>query len=100
MVGGKALPQPGANCRCLIDIKPQPFGSVRAAVLSNFAEILMWLLEGNVASQRPASPILVGNTVRTKQVYQQACAMVDISTKDWRIMYANKPLAAIAGQHP
>ena len=60
----------------------------------------MWLLEGNVAQQRPASPILVGTTVRTKQVYQQACAMVDISTRGWRIMYANKPLAAITGLFP
>jgi len=86
--------------RCLVDTKPKKFGSARAAVLSNCAELLMWGLERAVMAQIPDSPVLKGEGVRDTKLYGQACALVDTAQPGWRILFANMPFTDLTGPPP
>jgi hypothetical protein len=59
----------------------------------------MWGLERAVMVKMPESPVLVGNAVRDKKLYNQACALVDTSRPGWRILFANKSFTDLTGEH-
>lgn len=81
-----------------MDSKPRKFTSEHAAVLCNFAELVMRVLEGQVLARHPASSVLEGSK-RSNEAYHQATAVVDTSADCWKILHANPAFDALSGSH-
>lgn len=86
-----------AHHRCAVHSKPMRFGRYRAALLSNFAELVMRVLEGAVLQKHPNSPVLDGYHCRGSAAYEQAYAIVDTSAPKWKILHANPAFNHLGG---
>ena len=76
--------------RCLLDTRPQSFGSARAAILSNFAEMMMWVLEGPAVTQS----LLVGGDADEEDTLRSA-SMPSFQLPRLRIPFSPFPRAQI-----
>ena len=81
--------------RCLWDTKPRAFDSASAAILSNFAELVMRELEMDAVMKRQLS--ISKMLKRAMDCYQQGYLFVDVSVPGWRIMHVNQAFSTSTG---
>lgn len=83
--------------RCLWDPKPRRFDSSSAAILSNFAELVVRELEMNAVMKRHLS--MANMLKRAMDCYQQGYLFVDVAVPGWRIMHVNQAFSTCTGTH-
>ena len=72
---------------CCVDQKPQQMDVDRAALLCNFAELVVRELEAGWAARRQRLHSL--RLLRAMDAYKQAFLFVDASRPGWRVLYMN-----------
>lgn len=84
-------------CRCVVDTQPRRFELDEVALICNFAELIMRMLEGQVMQNRPSSNILKGEHSRGPAAYQQAFAIIDAHAAGWPILASTPSFDEMAG---
>ena len=72
---------------CCVDQKPQQMDVDRAALLCNFAELVVRELEAGWAARQQRLHSL--RLLRAMDAYKQAFLFVDASAPGWRVLYMN-----------
>ena len=72
---------------CCVDKKPQQMDIDRAALLCNFAELVVRELEAEWATRQQRLHSL--RLLRAMDAYKQAFLFVDVSRPGWRVLYMN-----------
>ena len=82
----------------MADTQPRRFKLGEVALICNFAEIIMRMLEGQVMQLRPSSNVLKGKHSRGPAAYQQAFAVVEANANGWPILASTPSFDEMAGQ--
>lgn len=83
---------------CCIDKKPQQMDLDRAALLCNFAELVVREMEMEWAARQQRAQSL--KLLRTMDAYKQAFMFVDVSAPQWRVLYLNDHAIQNTGKTP
>lgn len=84
-------------CRCVLDTQPRSFSVNEVAIICNFSELIMRILEGQVMQQRPQSSVLSGEHSRGAGAYHQAYAAVDAAEEGWPILASTTAFDEMTG---
>ena len=82
-------------CRCLWDTKPRAFDSNSAAILSNFAELVVRELEMNAVIKMQLN--MANMLKRAMDCYQQGYLFVNVSSPGWQILHVNQAFTKCTG---
>ena len=76
-------------------MKPRTFDSHSAAILANFAELVVREIEMHAVLRRQLS--VAKMLKRAMDCYQQGYLFVDVSAPGWRIMHVNQAFSTCTG---
>ena len=94
-IRGCGLSWPMFLCRCLWDTKPRAFDSNSAAILSNFAELVVRELEMSAVMKMQLN--MANMLKRAMDCYQQGYLFVDVSSPGWQILHVNQAFTKCTG---
>ena len=84
--------------RCVLGVQPQTVSTDQMAILCNFAELVMRVLEGQVMLKEPSSDILTGRRLRSFDAYHQAFAIVSSAQEQLEMLVSSPVFDQLSGQ--
>ena len=85
-------------CRCVLDVQPHTTSTDQVAILCNFAELIMRVLEGQVLRKEPSSNILTGRRLRSIDAYHQAFAIVSSAQDQLEMLVSSPAFDQLSGE--